>query len=278
MIADNTSQVNKTTNLALEKSILLKRDTLITSKDESLSPLGTEPDPEDYENSTDSRDCPSDEGGHEMLHGEHEESVEKVGTMQDVNCCNESPLHGHGQNDSIQNVKQSDSECETIEQVSRLLGEMADILDESVCSSTSTWCNDNHQESSDGSDNPDNSIPPLAPATSNAAEQPKIPINLTLLRQMAIINTNLRDVAGDATGDGQGTLVEGNMLTETIEILLAERIEIFQEVLSLLEAAREETRELRDLSERNGNCGVRRGAGGGNSPSSTVGINANSKN
>ena len=68
------------------------------------------------------------------------------------------------------------------------------------------------------------------------------------MRQIANINGSaaLRDI--DAAGDdGQSALVEGNILIETIEILFAERTEMIQEVLSLLEAAREETRALRDL-------------------------------
>ena len=169
--------------------------------------------------------------------------------MQGGNSRNESRSHNQS-NSSIQTFKEIDSEYEAIEQVSRLLGEMADILDESVCSSTST--------SKDASDR-DKPISPLASTATNAPEQPKLPIKLSLLRQMASINANLRNLSANAAGDGQSTLVEGTILIETIEILLAERIELIREVLSLLEAAREETRALRDLPMHHANdaaCGV----------------------
>ena len=215
-IADNngnstTPQIDKAANLALAKSTFLGLDKSISLEDASLSlsPLGYQEEEEN--SSTESTDCPSDEGTHEMT----------------------SPLHDRS--NSTQALKESDTECEAIEQVSRILGEMANILDESVCSSTST--------SKDASDS----------TASNAPEQPKLPIKLSLLRQIANINSSaaLRDI--DAAGDGQSALVEGNILIETIEMLFAERTEMIQEVLSLLEAAREETRALRDLPRYNAN-------------------------
>ena len=200
-----TPQIDKVANLALAKSTFLGLDksTSLEGASLSLSPLGYQEEEEN--SSTESTDCPSDEGTHEMT----------------------SPLHDRS--NSTQALKESDTECEAIEQVSRILGEMANILDESVCSSTST--------SKDASDS----------TASNAPEQPKLPIKLSLLRQIANINSSaaLRDI--DAAGDGQSALVEGNILIETIEMLFAERTEMIQEVLSLLEAAREETRALRDL-------------------------------
>ena len=215
-IADNngnstTPQIDKAANLALAKSTFLGLDksTSLEGASLSLSPLGYQEEEEN--SSTESTDCPSDEGTHEMT----------------------SPLHDRS--NSTQALKESDTECEAIEQVSRILGEMANILDESVCSSTST--------SKDASDS----------TASNAPEQPKLPIKLSLLRQIANINSSaaLRDI--DAAGDGQSALVEGNILIETIEMLFAERTEMIQEVLSLLEAAREETRALRDLPRYNAN-------------------------
>lgn len=247
-IVDNngntTRHFDKAANLALAKSTFLGLGQLTSLEDESLSPLGSEPDQEEDPKTTcsslDSTDCPFDEGAHEMIGG---------GTMQGGNRRNESRFHNQS-NSSIQTFKEIDSEYEAIEQVSRLLGEMADILDESVCSSTST--------SKDASDR-DKPISPLASTASNAPEQPKLPIKLSLLRQMASINANLRNLSANAAGDGQSTLVEGTILIETIEILLAERIELIREVLSLLEAAREETRALRDLPMHHANdaaCGV----------------------
>ena len=216
-IADNngnstTPQIDKAANLALAKSTFLGLDKSISLEDASLSlsPLGYQEEEEN--SSTESTDCPSDEGTHEMT----------------------SPLHDRS--DSTQALKESGSECEAIEQVSRLLGEMTDLLDESICSSSST--------TKDASDS----------TASKAPEQPKLPIKLSLLRQIANINSSaaLRDI--DAAGDdGQSALVEGNILIETIEILFAERTEMIQEVLSLLEAAREETRALRDLPRYNAN-------------------------
>ena len=222
-IADNngnntTPQIDKAANLALAKSTFLGLDKSISLEDASLSlsPLGP------YQE--ESTDCPSDERTHEMTRG---------GSPQDFNRCNRSPLHDRS--NSTQALKESGSECEAIEQVSRLLGEMTDLLDESICSSSST--------TKDASDS----------TASNAPEQPKLPIKLSLLRQIANINSGaaLRDI--DAPGDGQSALVEGNILIETIEMLFAERTEMIQEVLSLLEAAREETRALRDLPRHNAN-------------------------
>lgn len=263
-IADNygntTPQIDRAANLALAKITFLGLGKLTSLDNESLSPFGSDPDQEQEEeeentcSSIDSTNCPSDEGAHEMIHG---------GTMKDAKGCNDSPLHD--QSNSVQTSNESGFECEAIEQVSRLLGEMADILDESVCSSTST--SKNACDSDSDSDKP---ISPLASTASNAPEQPKLPINLSLLRQMANINTNLRDITANAAGDGQSTLVEGNILVETIEILLAERTEMFQEVLSLLEAAREETRALRDLPRYNAD-GAACGVVGGHSPGSKIG-------
>ena len=219
-----TPQIDKVANLALAKSTFLGLDksTSLEGASLSLSPLGYQEEEEN--SSTESTDCPSDEGTHEMTRG---------GSPQDFNRCNGSPLHDRG--NSTKALKESDTECEAIEQVSRILGEMANILDESVCSSTST--------SKDASDS----------TASNAPEQPKLPIKLSLLRQIANINSSaaLRDI--DAAGDGQSALVEGNILIETIEMLFAERTEMIQEVLSLLEAAREETKALRDLPRYNAN-------------------------
>ena len=264
-IADNngntTPRNDKAANLALAKTTFLGLGKLTSLEDESLSPLGSEVDQEEVENiSIDSTNCPSDEGAHEMIHvgatqnvgGQKNNDTDQCITNSIVPCPT-APLNEQN------NSTQSETECEAIEQVSRLLGEMADILDESICSSTST--------TTDASNDNDNPISPWVSAA-NAPEQPKMPINLPLLRQIANINTNLRDI--DVAEDGQSALVEGNILIETIEILLAERTEMIQEVLSLLEAAREETRALRDLPRHNAN-GATCGAGGGHSPGSKIG-------
>lgn len=263
--ADNngntTPQNDKATNLALEKSPFLGLGKLTSLEDKFLSPLGSEPDQEEVKNSSiDSTNCPSDEGAHEMIHvgatqnvsGQKNNDTDQS-TTNSIVPCPTAPLNEHD------NSTQSDTECEAIEQVSRLLGEMADILDESICSSTST--------TTDASN--DNPISPLVSAA-NAPEQPKMPINLPLLKEMANINTNLRDI--DVAEDGQSALVEGNILIETIEMLFAERTEMIQEVLSLLEATREETRALRDLPRHNANgatCTC--GEGFGQSPGSKIG-------
>ena len=262
-IADNngntTPRNDKAANLALAKTTFLGLGKLTSLEDESLSPLGSEVDQEEVENSSiDSTNCPSDEGAHEMIHVGATQNVGGQKNNDTDQCITNSivPCPTATLNEQ-NNSTQSETECEAIEQVSRLLGEMADILDESVCSSTST--------TNDASN--DNPISPLVSAA-NAPEQPKMPINLPLLRQMANINTNLRDI--DVAEDGQSALVEGNILIETIEILFAERTEMIQEVLSLLEAAREETRALQDLPRHNAN-GATCGAGGGHSPGSKIG-------
>ena len=257
-VSNTTPQNGKAANLALAKTSFLGPGKLTPLEDVSLSPLGSEIDQEEVENrSIDSTNCPSDEGAHEMIHVGATQNVSGQKNIDTDQCttysivpCPKASLNEHN------NSTQSDTECEAIEQVSRLLGEMADILDESVCSSTST---------TDDVSN-DNPISPLVSAV-NAPEQPKMPINFPLLKQMANINTNLRDI--DVAEDGQSALVEGNIIIETIEILFAERTEMIQEVLSLLEAAREETKALRDLPRHNAN-GATCGTGGGHSPGSKL--------
>lgn len=145
--------------------------------------------------------------------------------------------------------KDSGGECDdTIEQeVSKLLGEMAMILDESICSPDQTPP-EYRRRQEPSSDSPLSTSPAPSPSsTGSAPNYPKVPVKPSLLRQMACINSDLRDGSTQATGDDDVALVGGNILIETIERLLAERTEMIREVLALLEATREETSALRDI-------------------------------
>ena len=147
--------------------------------------------------------------------------------------------------------KDSGGECdETIEQVSKLLGEMAMILDESICSPAQTPP-ENRRRQEPSSDSP------LSTSLAPSPNYPKVPVKPSLLRQMACVNSDLRDGSVQVTGDDDAALVGGNILIETIERLLSERTEMVREVLALLEATREETSALRDLPRY---TGVRHGA------------------
>ena len=147
--------------------------------------------------------------------------------------------------------KDSGGECdETIEQVSKLLGEMAMILDESICSPAQTPP-ENRRRQEPSSDSP------LSTSLAPSPNYPKVPVKPSLLRQMACVNSDLRDGSVQVTGDDDAALVGGNILIETIERLLSERTEMVREVLALLEATREETSALRDLPRY---AGVRHGA------------------
>lgn len=145
--------------------------------------------------------------------------------------------------------KDSGGECDdTIEQeVSKLLGEMAMILDESICSPDQTPP-EYRRRQEPSSDSPLSTSPAPSPSsTGSAPNYPKVPVKPSLLRQMACINSDLRDGSTQATGDDDVALVGGNILIETIERLLAERTEMIREVLALLEATREETSALRNI-------------------------------
>jgi len=219
--SDNTAhQIDKLTNLA--KNLEL---------DKSFSSKGSRTNEEEgaEKSSTDSADCTFDEETNEKI-------VENCRT------------------NSIQVPRESDAkcaaECDAIEHISKLLGEMTVILDESICSS-----NDNdaqnltppkHRGYRDGESNNDaRAIPLTSVATTNDLNRPKVPVNLSLLRQMANINSDIRDVSVDGIDDGEGqcALVGGDILIET----LAERSAMVREVVLLLDAAREETSALRDL-------------------------------
>lgn len=215
-------QIDKLTNLA--KNLEL---------DKSSSSKGSKTNEEEGAEKRDSTDCTLDE-----------ETNEKIVENRPTN--------------SIQLPRESDAqcaaECDAIEHISKLLGEMTVILDESICSS-----NDNdaqnltppkHRGYRDGESNNDaRAIPLTSVATSYDLKRSRVPVNLSLLRQMANINSDIRDVSIDGIDDGEGqcALVGGDILIKTIEKLLAERSVMVREVVLLLEAAREETSALRDL-------------------------------
>lgn len=218
---DDASGNNETINLAKTAKFLELSSTSTASNDESSLPsLGSQL-------STDV--CPFDEEVKETR-PVNDENTPPVGATIGTTNDKAGP--------SVQtDPKDSGGECDdTIEQeVSKLLGEMAMILDESICSEPS-------------SDSPLSISPAPSPSsTGSAPNYPKVPVKPSLLRQMACINSDLRDGSTQATGDDDVALVGGNILIETIEHLLAERTEMIREVLALLEATREETSALRDI-------------------------------
>ena len=218
---DDASGNNETISLAKTAKFLELSSTSTASNDESSLPsLGSQL-------STDV--CPFDEEVKETRPVNDENTPPAGATIGTTN---------DKAGPSVQtDPKDSGGECDdTIEQeVSKLLGEMAMILDESICSEPS-------------SDSPLSISPAPSPSsTGSAPNYPKVPVKPSLLRQMACINSDLRDGSTQATGDDDVALVGGNILIETIEHLLAERTEMIREVLALLEATREETSALRDI-------------------------------
>ena len=182
-----------------------------------------------------------------------ESSLQSLGSQLSTDVCpfDEEVKETRPVNDIQTDPKDSCGECDhAIEQVSQLLGEMAMILDESIGSPAQTP-SENRRRQEPSSDSPLSTSPALSP------NYPKVPVKPSLLRQMACINSNLRDGSIQATGDDDEALVGGNILIETIERLLAERTEMIREVLALLEATREETSALRDLPRY---AGARHGA------------------
>jgi len=263
---DDTSGNNEATNLAKAKFLELSTT---ASNEESLSSLGSQLGEEE----SSSTDYPFDEEVKETRQGHNEgktgvpplgkciASIGEFGTNKSIGddwsfdnddaeptTTNTTSSHTalHVQASLVTSPshliqtepKESEVEYDAIEQVSKLLGEMAMILDESICSSSAQTTpiqtpprHCRRQGSSIDS--------PLStsPAPSSSPNYPKIPVKLSLLRQMACINSDLRD---GSIGDDAAALVGGNILIETIERLLAERTEMIQEVLALLEATREE--------------------------------------
>ena len=223
---DDASGNNETINLAKTAKFLELSSTSTASNDESSLPsLGSQL-------STDV--CPFDEEVKETR-PVNDENTPPVGATIGTTNDKAGPSVQTGPKDS------GGEYDDTIEQeVSKLLGEMAMILDESICSSTQTPP-DNRRRQEPNSDLPLSTSPAPSP------NYPKVPVKPSLLRQMACINSDLRDGSTQATGDDDVTLVGGNILIETIERLFAERTEMIREVLALLEATREETSALRDI-------------------------------
>ena len=224
---------NETINLAKTAKFLELSSTSTASNDESSLPsLGSQL-------STDV--CPFDEEVKETRPVNDENTPPVGATIRTTN---------DKAGPSVQtDPKDSGGECnDTIEQeVSKLLGEMAMILDESICSPAQTPP-EYRRRQEPSSDSPLSTSPAPSPSsTGSAPNYPKVPVKPSLLRQMACINSDLRDGSTQATGDDDVALVGGNILIETIERLLAERTEMIREVLALLEATREETSALRDI-------------------------------
>ena len=221
---DYASGNNETINLA-KTAKFLELSSTASNEESSLPSLGSQL-------STDA--CPFDEEGKETR------------PVNDEN----TPDDKAGPSVQTESMD-SGGECdETIEEVSKLLGEMAMILDESICSPAQTPP-ENRRRQEPSSDSP------LSTSLAPSPNYPKVPVKPSLLRQMACVNSDLRDGSVQVTGDDDAALVGGNILIETIERLLSERTEMVREVLALLEATREETSALRDLPRY---AGVRHGA------------------
>ena len=221
---DYASGNNETINLA-KTAKFLELSSTASNEESSLPSLGSQL-------STDA--CPFDEEGKETR------------PVNDEN----TPDDKAGPSVQTESMD-SGGECdETIEEVSKLLGEMAMILDESICSPAQTPP-ENRRRQEPSSDSP------LSTSLAPSPNYPKVPVKPSLLRQMACVNSDLRDGSVQVTGDDDAALVGGNILIETIERLLSERTEMVREVLALLEATREETSALRDLPRY---TGVRHGA------------------